>query len=291
MYTTIQELIKTATREGRKISYVAKRLEAKELETTEEELTKSMRERFKVMKKSIETGLTQDLQSMSGLTGTEGKKFWKYIPNSITGKPVAEAIARAMAVGNVNASMGRIVAAPTAGASGILPAVILTVGELFKRSEGEMVDSLFTAGAIGKVIAIRASLSGAEGGCQAECGSAAAMAAGAAVELAGGSPHQVGDAVALALKSIMGLVCDPVAGLVEVPCIKRNGILASMAISVADLSLAGIRSVIPADEVIDAMKSVGEMLPNELKETALGGVATTPTAKEIEKNLKEVSPK
>jgi len=289
LYTSIQELIEAATKEGKKISQIAKRLEAEELETTEEKLTKAMKEKYDVMKRSVEIGLTQELNSMSGLTGKEGKRFWEYIPKSISGRVIAKAIARAMAVGNVNASMGKIVAAPTAGASGILPSVIITVGEKLNSSEDEIIDALFTAGAIGKVIAIRASLSGAEGGCQAECGSAAAMAAGATVELAGGTPNQVGDAVALALKSIMGLVCDPVAGLVEIPCIKRNGILASVAISAADISLAGIKSVIPPDEVIDAMKSVGEMLPNELKETALGGIAVTPTSKEIEKRLRGLS--
>jgi L-serine dehydratase len=181
--------------------------------------------------------------------------------------------------------MGRIVAAPTAGASGTLPAVLFSLAKARGFSQSELAKSLVVAGAIGMVIASRASLSGAAGGCQAECGSAGAMAAGAAVELYGGSPEQVGEAVALTLKNMLGLVCDPVAGLVEVPCVKRNAGAAAQAMVAAEMSLAGIRSVIPVDEVIDAMAAVGAAMPCSLKETAQGGLAATPTAQEWTRKL------
>ena len=189
-----------------------------------------------------------------------------------------------MAVSNVNASMGRIVASPTAGSCGIIPELI-TIAEKMNKTDDYIINALFTAGAVGKVIAQNATLAGAEGGCQAECGSAGAMAAAAAVELSGGTPRQAGHAVAIVLKSIMGLVCDPVAGLVEVPCIKRNGMGAVHAILAADMALSGIESVIPPDEVIKAMGEIGRMMPEQLKETALGGLATTPTGKRIRKKL------
>ena len=189
--------------------------------------------------------------------------------------------ARAIAVAEVNASMGRIVAAPTAGACGVLPGVLLTVQEILKASEEDMVMTLFTAAGIGMIIAERASISGAEGGCQAEIGAASAMAAGAAVELAGGRPEETSHAAAIALKNFLGLVCDPVAGLVEVPCIKRNAIGAMIAVTAAEMALAGIKSAIPLDEVIDTMASIGRLMPCSLKETAQGGLAISPTGQRI----------
>ena len=184
----------------------------------------------------------------------------------------------AMAVAEANAAMGRIVAVPTAGASGVLPGVFFALKKHYNLSDQVLAEGLVVAGGIGLVIADRASLAGATGGCQAECGSAAAMAAGAAVAMLGGSPVQIGHAVSIVFKNVLGLVCDPVAGLVEVPCIKRNGSCALQALAAAELALAGIESFIPADEAIDAMKSVGDSLPCALKETAGGGMATTPTA-------------
>ena len=287
MYTSLKELITFAKKENKTIGQIARALEAKEMEKKEEELNHIMWERYKVMLSAMERGLSEEIPSISGLTGGEGKKLWKSNKKMLSGNIILRAMARAMAVSNVNAGMGKIVAAPTAGAGGIVPAVIKSVAETYKNTDTQIIDALFTAGAIGKVIALRATLSGAEGGCQAECGAGAAMAAGAAVELVGGEVEKVGEAVALVLKSIMGLVCDPVAGLVEVPCIKRNGMYASIAISASDMALSGIKSVIPVDEVIDAMKEVGDALPSSLKETALGGIAQTPTALKITEEFKK----
>ncbi len=285
-YSSIKELIDIAKRENKKIGEIARKLESLESGLSEEELIEEMKKRYNVMIDAMDRGLKDDTRSLSGLTGGEGKKAWENNKKRLSGENISKAMARAMAVSNVNASMGKIVAAPTAGAGGILPAVVKTISETNGNTYDEVIDALFTAGAIGKVIAVRATLSGAEGGCQAECGAGAAMAAGAAVELSGGSPWQVGNAVAIVLKSIMGLVCDPIAGLVEVPCIKRNGMYASIAITAADMALSGIESVIPPDEVIDAMKEVGDALPETLKETALGGLAQTPTALKITERLK-----
>ena len=193
------------------------------------------------------------------------------------GPVAAKAAAYALAANEANAAMGRICAAPTAGSSGVLPGVLFALAEERGLPEEKLALPLVTAGAIGMVIASRASLAGAEGGCQAECGSAAAMAAGAAVDLLGGTPEQIGHAVALSLKNLLGLVCDPVAGLVEVPCVKRNAGAATLALLAADMALAGIQSVIPVDEVIDAMAEVGQAMSPALRETAKGGLAATPT--------------
>ncbi len=286
-YQSISELVEKAKREGKKIGKVAREFEMEETGLSEEELNKKMWERYMIMLAAIEKGLSQKIESVSGLTGGEAKKFRENNRKKLAGENIGNAMAYAMAVSNVNAGMGKIVAAPTAGAGGIVPGVIKAISESFGNTREEILDALFTAGAIGKVIAIRATLSGAEGGCQAECGAGSAMAAGAATELAGGTPEDVANAVAIVLKSVMGLVCDPVAGLVEVPCIKRNGMYAAIAISASDMALSGIRSVIPPDEVIDAMKEVGEALPETLKETALGGIAQTPTALRLTEKLRK----
>jgi len=191
------------------------------------------------------------------------------------------AISKALAVAEINACMGKIVAAPTAGSCGVLPAVLLAVEESRQVSEKELLLALFTAAGLGMILAERASVSGAEGGCQAEIGSAAAMAAAAAVELAGGSPRQTADAAAIAMKSMLGLVCDPVGGLVEVPCVKRNATGATIALAAAEMALAGVKSAIPIDEVIDTMGEIGKQMPCSLKETAQGGLAVTPTGRRI----------
>lgn len=285
MISTIEELVATAEKRGCKISTLVKELEAKSTGKSEEELFQRMRSFLQVMKEAADKGVSQEIRSVSGITGGEGMKMWNAVDRSLLGRTAAMAAARAMAVSNVNASMGKIVAAPTAGSCGILPGAILTVGERLSKTEDEMVDSLFTAAAVGKIIALHATLSGAEGGCQAECGSASAMAAAAVVELAGGTPRQAAHAVAMALKAVMGLVCDPVAGLVEVPCVKRNAMGAVEAILAADMAMAGIESVIPADEVIEAMKEVGCMMSYKLRETAMGGVAATPTGKKLSEKI------
>ena len=254
---------------------------AKELECSKEELLAKMERMLVVIKESIDFGLT-GVRSHSGLTGGDAKRLQEASEekqfSNILGDKAKDAMVYAMAVAEANAAMGRIVAAPTDGASGVLPGVFFALKKHYGLSDQVLAEGLVVAGGIGLVIADRASLAGATGGCQAECGSAAAMAAGAAVAMLGGTPTQVGHAVAIVFKNILGLVCDPVAGLVEVPCIKRNGSCALQALAAAELALAGIGSFIPADETIDAMKSVGDSLPCALKETAGGGMATTPTA-------------
>lgn len=239
---------------------------------------------LEVMRNSIQVGLQGEI-SRSGMVGGVAQRIQQSTERSIIGASMRNAVMRAIATGEANACMGKIVAAPTAGASGILPAALFTLQDDFALSNAQLVSALVVAGGIGLVIAARASIAGAIGGCQAECGSGAAMAAGAAVYLLGGTPKQIGYAVAIALKNMMGLVCDPVAGLVEVPCIKRNAGAAAQALVAAELALLDVHSVIPVDEVIDAMKQVGDALPNTLKETSQGGIAVTPTALELHKKI------
>lgn len=237
-----------------------------------------MREALGVMREAIATGLTGEARSRSGLVGGDAAKVAASHAGPVGGL-FAETVASALATGEVNASMGRIVAAPTGGASGVLPAVLLGVGERFGADDDALVSALFAAAGIGGVIAARATLSGAAGGCQAEVGSGAAMAAAAGVQLAGGTPEQAGHAASLALQGLMGLVCDPVGGLVEVPCVHRNGTGAAVALAAIEMAMAGVEFPIPFDEVVDAQASVGRSLPPSLRETALGGLAVTPTGR------------
>ena len=226
-------------------------------------------------------------RSVSGLVGGDGLKMRLYARRgeSIGGEFMDEVIVQAISMAESNACMCRIVAAPTAGSCGVVPAVLLPLCEREHYTQHELLEALYVASGIGAVIAYRASISGAAGGCQAEIGTASAMAAGALVSLRGGTNEQIGHAVAMALKNLMGLVCDPVAGLVEVPCVKRNVIGAVNAISAADMALAGIESRIPVDEVIDAMGEVGRRMPVEFRETALGGLAATPTGKAVKERM------
>ena len=226
-------------------------------------------------------------RSVSGLVGGDGLKMRLYARRgeSIGGEFMDEVIVQAISMAESNACMRRIVASPTAGSCGVVPAVLLPLCEREHYTQHELLEALYVASGIGAVIAYRASISGAAGGCQAEIGTASAMAAGALVSLRGGTNEQIGHAVAMALKNLMGLVCDPVAGLVEVPCVKRNGIGAVNAISAADMALAGIESRIPVDEVIDAMGEVGRRMPVEFRETALGGLAATPTGKAVKERM------
>lgn len=285
---SLQEWINLAKKEEKGFGDFCIEYQMKELEMEKETLLMRMEDMLQVMRQSVEIGLS-GIPSMGGLVGGNAKKVEYYRLNSsdrsIVGKVMSQAIMIALAVGEANASMGRIVAAPTAGASGTLPAVLFSLAQAQDFSNAELARALVVAGAIGMVIASRASLSGAAGGCQAECGSAAAMAAGAAVELYGGSPSQVGQAVAITLKNMLGLVCDPVAGLVEVPCVKRNAGAAAQAMVAAEMALAGIESVIPVDEVIDAMAAVGNAMSCTLKETAQGGLAVSPTGLILAKQL------
>ena len=228
-------------------------------------------------------------RSVSGLVGGDGMKMRQYNFRgcAMTGGYVSEVIAEALSMAESNACMRRIVAAPTAGACGVLPAVLVPLYRRGAVDEEAIVRALYVAAGIGAVVGYRASISGASGGCQAEVGTAAAMAAGALVDLRGGGPEQIGHAVAMALKNLMGLVCDPVAGLVEVPCVKRNVIGAVNAVSAADMALAGIESRVPVDQVIDCMGDVGRRLPVELRETALGGLAATPFGQSVKAKREE----
>ncbi|MEA4899501.1 MAG: L-serine ammonia-lyase, iron-sulfur-dependent, subunit alpha [Eubacteriales bacterium] len=242
----------------------------------EQVLIDQMSEVFQVMREAAAEGMDPQLRSMSGMTGGAAAKYRDAVRLGRTagGALLGEAASRALAVAELNAAMGRIVAAPTAGACGVLPGVLLALQEAHGIATEDVVKALFTAAGVGAVIAQRASISGAEGGCQAEVGTAAAMAAAAAVELRGGTARQAADAVAFALMNLMGLVCDPVGGLVEVPCVYRNVAGVSVALTAADLALSGTCSILPADEVIDAMGRVGRMLPAALRETGEGGCAS-----------------
>ena len=210
------------------------------------------------------------------MVGGDAQKLFTF-QNAFVGDFVKEAVAYAVAVAETNASMGKIAACPTAGSCGIVPGALIAAQNHYNYDDEQICNALFTATGIGMVIENNAMIAGAQGGCQAECGSAAGMAAGALVYLAGGTPEQIGNAVALAIKNLLGLACDPVAGLVEVPCVKRNGFATTVAILAADMSLAGIKSVIPVDEVIDAMYRIGRSMPESIRETAMGGLATTST--------------
>ncbi|WP_026394080.1 L-serine ammonia-lyase, iron-sulfur-dependent, subunit alpha [Acetobacterium malicum] len=286
-YDSIQELVDKAKKKGKMISELVLEDQARQMEQPQEELFEQMRASLQVMADAAAKGLTAVSKSASGLSGGDANKMRQSVDagRSLSGKVLSETLAKALAIAEVNACMGRIVAAPTAGSCGIIPAVLLTLQEENDLSEERVVMSLFTAAGLGMVIARKASISGAEGGCQAECGSAAAMAAAAAVELMGGSPQMCAHACAMALKSVLGLVCDPVAGLVEVPCVKRNASGAANALIAAEMALAGIESTIPVDEVIGAMKAIGDAMPKSLKETAEGGLADTPTAKKIARDI------
>ncbi len=253
---------------------------------TEEESLRMMEEMWDAMK-SAEENYDGERMSHSGLTGGAGAQMESYLEknDSLCGEFTGRVMAEALKMAESNACMQRIVAAPTAGACGVIPAVLLTACRERKIPEEDIVKALYTAAGIGQVVAERAFIAGAAGGCQAEVGTASAMAAGALAGLCGGDAEQIIHAVAMALKNLLGLVCDPVAGLVEIPCVKRNVIGAVNALAAADMALAGIESRIPADQVIDAMKEVGESMHVSLKETGEGGIANTPAAKRIREEI------
>ena len=287
-FHSIRELVDKAREQNIPISEVVLADQQSELQLGHAELLRRMEENLETMIAAVQEGLKPGLRSNSGLTGGDAARYRaSCAASSMAGSFFDGLIYRALAVSELNAAMGRIVAAPTAGSCGIIPAVLLTYMQEKGAPKEQVALSLFTCAGVGMVIAQRASLSGAAGGCQAECGSASAMAAAALAELAGGTPEMAASACAVALKNVLGLVCDPVAGLVEVPCIKRNVMGAVNAAAAANLALAGITSVIPADEVIDAMQAVGGQMPADRKETAKGGLAATPTACEIARRLSE----
>ncbi|WP_037363230.1 L-serine ammonia-lyase, iron-sulfur-dependent, subunit alpha [Selenomonas ruminantium] len=284
-FNNIEELIVLAEEAGTSLHEIVIKREMQDSQKSRAEIMLSMQTNWQVMQASIERGIKNTEKSLSGLTGGDAKKLYAYRQRGYMGQEVLSAAAYAVGISEVNAVMGRIVACPTAGSCGIVPAALYAAKMERNVSDQAIVNALFTAAGIGMVIDQNASIAGAAGGCQAECGTAAGMAAAALVELAGGSPRQIGNAVALSIKNLLGLVCDPVAGLVEVPCVKRNGFAVIEAMLAADMSMAGIDSVIPVDEVIDAMNRIGKALPKSLRETSEGGLATTATAQVIEKRI------
>ncbi len=281
---SLDALADEAQKQGITLSELTLKLQSEALKTSEEELINHMLTNLKVMRESVKNGMNET-SSASGLSGGMAKKLEAH-NSGLLGDIAHRAAVYALAIAEHNACMGRIVASPTAGSCGILPGVILSIAEKHNFDDRKLAMALLNAGAVGMVIAQNASLAGAEGGCAAECGSAGAMAASAAVELLGGTPKMCTHACAIAIKAIMGLVCDPIAGLVEAPCVKRNASGAVIALSSAELALAGIESVVCADETIGAMKNVGCMMHEALRETALGGLAATKTGKEIAERLR-----
>lgn len=279
MYNRAHEIIEKTKENNCRISDVVLKNECKIAEASEEQVRDKVRHVLKVMQDSAQSGIDKETYSMSGLIGGNAVKMDAYrkAGNTVCGDVMNRAIARAISCSEVNASMGRVAAMPTAGSCGIVPGALITAAETLQADEEALIDALLTASGVGQIIKKNATLAGAEGGCQAECGAAAAMAAAAIVEMYGGTPEMAFDAAAIALKNILGLVCDPVAGLVEVPCSKRNAGGVANAMSCADMALAGIKSVIPFDEVVDAMFKIGKVMPVALRETALGGLAVTPT--------------
>lgn len=283
MYTSAKSMIDACKEQNKTIYELQLDQEMEASDMTKEEIYDYLRKTYEIMKKSANAGLAEPITSMSGMTGKNAFKVNDYSMNSksISGSLITKAMARALSTSEVNASMGRIVAAPTAGASGILPATLVTMQDEFDYSDEEIFNALLTASAVGEIIAVNATISGAEGGCQAECGAAAAMAAAAIIELRGGSINDIFTAASFALKNIMGLICDPVCGLVEYPCNLRNASGVVNAIISADLTLAGVEALIPFDETVGAMGNVGKELPVSLKETAIGGIAGTETAQRL----------
>lgn len=287
MFYTIEELVKQADQQFG--GNVAELMIATEIEMTgrsRQDIVTIMSRNLQVMKDSVKEGLTST-KSISGLTGGDALKMDNYIKRekSLADKTVLNAVRNAMAVNELNAKMGLVCATPTAGSAGCLPAVLATAIDKLDLSEKEQLEFLFTAGAFGLVIGNNASISGAEGGCQAEVGSASAMSAAALVKAAGGTAYQASQAIAFVIKNLLGLICDPVDGLVEVPCVKRNALGASFALVAADMALANIESQIPVDEVIDAMYQVGSAMPTAFRETAEGGLAATPTGRRYTKDI------
>lgn len=285
-FTALEEIVGLSEREGISFGAAVRREDCNEQGITEEESLEKMRSMWSAMCQAAES-YQRDLRSNSGLVGGAGGQMQDYVQSgqAATGPFVGEVIAAALAMGESNACMRRIVAAPTAGACGVLPAVLVTYWKQNKERMGggeePILEALYTAAGIGQVTAVRAYIAGASGGCQAEIGTASAMAAGALTALRGGDGTKICHAAAMALKNLLGLVCDPVQGLVEVPCVKRNVIGAVGALAASDMALAGITSRIPPDQVIDAMKAVGDRMHPSLKETGEGGLAAAPAAKKL----------
>lgn len=283
MYRSLAAAIADAEAQGISLSELALNTEAKDQGRPVAEIRDALKRALDVMQGAVERGMEGDLYSASGLVGGDAAKLRTGPAGPLAGTPFRDVLARALAVQEVNAAMGVIVAAPTAGGAGVLPAVLTGLAASQGISEDGLISALATAGLIGAVVADRASLSGAEGGCQAETGAAAGMAAGAAVEMLGGTPAQVGHATALAQQGTLGLVCDPLGGLVELPCVFRNATGAALALAAIEMALAGVTFAIPVDEVIDTMGEIGRNMDVRYRETAGGGLAATPTGRRLAK--------
>ena len=281
MFKSLAEAVAAAEASGRTLARTALALESEDQGRPVEEIRDALRRALGVMRGAVSQGLVGDLYSTSGLVGGDAAKLREGPPGPLADTLFRDVLARALAVQEVNAAMGVIVAAPTAGGAGVLPAVLTGLAQARAVDDERVVDALATAGLIGAVVAERASLSGAEGGCQAETGAAAGMAAGAAVEMLGGTPSQAAHAVSLAMQGTLGLVCDPLGGLVELPCVFRNATGAAIALAAIEMAMAGITFAIPADEVIDTMGEIGRSMDVRYRETAGGGLAATPTGRRL----------
>ncbi len=280
-----KELLDICERDNITLSEAMIQREIQVFHQGKDEVYNQMGHAYDIMKNSVKKSLTTDLTSMGGLIGGEAKKLYNYNKPGVCGGLMRKAMSYALGVLEVNCSMGLIVAAPTAGSSGVIPGALIAVQEEFEFDDDTMIKALFNAGAVGYLITRNATVSGAEGGCQAEVGAASAMAASAICELLGGTPRQCLDAASTAMTNILGLVCDPIAGLVEDPCQKRNAMGVSNAMISAEMTLCGISHRIPFDETVEAMYKVGKSMPSELRETALGGVANTPTGCQLCKGI------
>jgi L-serine dehydratase len=283
MYKSLADAIRDAEASGRTLAQTALALESKDQGRTVDDIRSALKRALEVMRNAVERGLEGDLRSASGLVGGDALLVAKSRAGPMSGTLFSDVLARALAVQEVNAAMGVIVAAPTAGGAGVLPAVLTGLARDRSIPDEKVIDALATAGLIGAVVAERASLSGAEGGCQAETGAAAGMAAGAATEMLGGTPSQAGHAVALTMQGTLGLVCDPLGGLVELPCVFRNATGAALALAGIEMALSGIQFAIPVDEVIDVMGEIGRNMDVRYRETAGGGLAATPTGRRLAK--------
>ena len=281
MYKALADAIRDAEQQNKTLAQVALETEARDQGRPIQDIRAALQRALDVMRGAIEKGLIGDLYSASGLVGGDAAKLRKNPLGPLADTPFRDILTRALAVQEVNAAMGVIVAAPTAGGAGVLPAILTGLAKARSVPDDKVVDGLATAGLIGAVVAERASLSGAEGGCQAETGAAAGMAAGAATGMLGGSPSQVGHAVALTMQGTLGLVCDPLGGLVELPCVFRNATGSAIALAGIEMALAGITFAIPVDEVIDVMGLIGREMDVRYRETAGGGLAATPTGRRL----------
>ena len=283
MYKALSEAIADAERRKCRLADVALAAESRDQGRTETEIRAVLKRALDVMRGAIERGNEGDLKSASGLVGGDAAKLRTDARGPLADTAFRDILTRALAVQEVNAAMGVIVAAPTAGGAGVLPAILTGLAKAKNIPDEKVVDALATAGLIGAVVAERASLSGAEGGCQAETGAAAGMAAGAATEMLGGTPRQAGHAVALTMQGMLGLVCDPLGGLVELPCVFRNATGSALALAGIEMAMAGIEFAIPVDEVIDVMGEIGREMDVRYRETAGGGLAATPTGRRLAK--------